>query len=52
MDGPDDCTDCADIRADVGADVSGGCTRSGSADVGAGCTDAPTYIESLSHKAH
>ena len=48
MDGPDECTDGAHIRADVGADVSGGCTGFGSADVGAdgvaGCTDAARAV--------
>ena len=44
VDGPDECTDGAHIRADVGADVSGGCTGFGSADGGAGCTEAARAV--------
>ena len=46
MDGPDECTDGADIRADV----SGGCTGSGirsadgGVDGGAGCTEAARAV--------
>ena len=48
MDGQDECTDSAHIRADIGAGVSGGCTGFGSADGGAdggaGCTDAARAV--------